>query len=260
MSTSADAKAFNWILSPFSRVLSYATDEYQMAGLIHRGLVVLEGHQTYLQLARDRFVEKNDENGIEKVDQLAKQSADFSSKAASYRKDGFNRVNQHALAGMWSGLEAYVEETVILILSNHPEALRKAEKYGIKLGPKDISKLRAGEGMTVYRKFHSKALNNSEFESGPAFASLLRAFAINLSVSEGVLKELTNLAALRDCIMHNNAIFDQRAARKSSLQIEIGSPIVVDWNSVERYFNAITVFLHACIKAVVESEYVRAKQ
>lgn len=106
--------AINWVIDPVTRAIGYVLEETKIAGTLHRSLAVLEGHEIFLRLAREKFVEAETKEGLPYIDQLIAQAPGLSKEAAELRQNDYSVVNSHSLIGMWGAVEIAVEDTVVL--------------------------------------------------------------------------------------------------------------------------------------------------
>lgn len=128
MSSIPDSDAFNWILGPPGRCVSYIAEETRIGALLHRAIVVLGGFQPFLQLIKPLF--QSDPEALARLEWLVKEQETLGQWARELSAGDFHPINSHALVGLWTAIEVAVKDTVSLIILRDPEVLSLALAMG----------------------------------------------------------------------------------------------------------------------------------
>lgn len=252
-----NSDAFNWIIGPVTRAVTYVVDETKLAGTIHRSMVVLEGNETFLRVARERLEAAGAREGVQGIDKLLAEAPMLSRWAAEFRKNDFSLVNSHSLIGMWGAVEVAVEDTVILILSKDPAALGVVASAGVKttnFGPGPVSE---EDGKRLYSRLERQLREN--LKVGEAYQKMLGLFGVTFSCSNHVLSKLEEINSVRNCLLHRGGIIDDKAAQSvGALRPLLGKQIPITSARYQDYYAAVSAFLQAMLNGVLGSSYVRA--
>lgn len=255
-STIPDSDVPNWIITPVGRAVSFVAEEIKLAGVLHRGLIVLEGHEPLLRAARERFEIAGAHRSLPSVDQLLAEAPLLSQWAAELRKEDYATVNSHSLISLWSTVEVAVEDTVVLILSKDPAAIDVASAAGIKATGFGVGPLSEEEA----RRFFTNRVQRKIGENlrvGEFYVKLLGLFGLTFSLSNHVLSKLEEANCVRNCIVHRGGIIDSKAAQSvAALRPFLGKKISITKQRYLEYYDAIGKLLGAIMDAAIASKYI----
>jgi hypothetical protein len=255
-STIPDSDVLNWIIAPVGRAVSFVAEEMKLAGVLHRGLIVLEGHEPLLRVARERFEVAGAQGSLPGVDQLLAEAPLLSQWAAELRKEDYATVNSHSLISIWSAVEVAVEDTVVLILSKDPSAVDVASAAGVKTTGFDVGPLSEEEA----RKFFSNRVQRKIGENlrvGEFYIKVLGLFGLTVSLGNHILSKLEEANCVRNCIMHRGGVIDSKAAQSvAALRPFLGRKLPITKQRYIEYYDAVGKLLGAIMDAAIASKYI----
>jgi len=251
--------ALNWILGPVCDAVSYVAEEAKLAGLIHRGLGVLENQDAFLVLAKDKFLEEGMDDMASKVAHLLRGAGALRRMSKEVRDADFAQVGAHSLVGTWCALEVAVEDTVVLVLVKEADGLSRIKNEGVKTGGLEEGPLSEEDARRMYSRFERKA--RAEKYVGEAYAYMLGVMGLDVSVSRHVPSKLHEINAVRNCILHRGGIIDDRAADSvGALRSYRGRKFDIGVEKYREYHGAVGDFLQAMLHGVLKSTFIRGRE
>lgn len=249
--------AINWVIDPVTRAIGYVLEETKIAGTLHRSLAVLEGHEIFLRLAREKFVEAETKEGLPYIDQLIAQAPGLSKEAAELRQNDYSVVNSHSLIGMWGAVEIAVEDTVVLVLSKETSALGVVANAGVKIAKFEPGPVSEDDARILFSRLERKLRESLKGKVGEFYVQLLGLFGVKFSCSRHTLSKLDEINCVRNCILHRGGIIDDRAAQIDGLRPFLGTQFPTTQARYLEYYDAIGDFLKEMLNAVLASSYIR---
>lgn len=247
---SLESKERFWLLEPVARAIQYLAEETYLASTLHKSLVVLEGNETILRLAREPLANAGYHAAVRGIDELLKEAPSLSGSAAKVRADDFAVLNSHTLIAVWGAVEVAIEDTVTMVLVNDSTALSAVSAAGIKttaFEPPPLSEESARRLAGRMERQLRKDLRVGEF-----YIKVLGLFGIDVSCSRHVLSKLQEANSVRNCLLHRGGVIDDRAAKIcAALRPLLGKQIVVSRGSYLNYYDAMSEFLQAMSKGVI---------
>jgi hypothetical protein len=250
-----NSDALNWVIGPVTRAIAYVGAETMIAGTLLRSLTVLEGHEVFLRLAREKFAEAGAEEGLPKIDELLAQAPALSRGAAELRENDYSVVNGHSMVGIWSAIEVAVEDTVVLILSKEASALSMVVNAGVKTASFEPGPVSEEDARRLFSRLERQP--HGDLKIGEFYVHLLGIFGIRLNCSRHTLSKLEEINNVRNSILHRGGIIDDRAAQSGSLRPFLGKQFPVTQARYLEYFDAIGDFLKEMLNGVIASGYIR---
>lgn len=250
-----NSDALNWIIGPVTRAVMYIAEETKIAGTLQRSLAVLESHETFLQLARQQFVQVGAEEGLSAIDKLLAEAPGLSKEATELRQNDYSVVNSHSLIGMWGAVEVAVEDTVVLVLSKEASGLSAAANAGIKTAAFEPGPVSEEDARRLYSRLERQPRGN--LRVGEFYVQLLDRFGIKFNCSRHTLSKLEEINEVRNCILHRGGIIDGRAAQIGALRPYLGKPLPITKARYLEYYEAIGDFVKEMMNGVLASSYIR---
>jgi hypothetical protein len=250
-----NSDALNWIIGPVGRAVTYIAEETKIAGTLQRSLAVLEGHETFLRLARQKFVEVGAEEGLPAIDKLLAEAPGLSKEATELRQNDYSVVNSHSLIGMWGAVEVAVEDTVVLVLSKEASGLSVAANVGVKTAAFEPGPVSEEDARRLYSRLEKQPRGN--LRVGEFYVQLLDRFGVKFSCSRHTLSNLEEVNSVRNCILHRGGIIDNRAAQIGALRPYLGKQFPITKARYLVYYDAISDFVKEMMNGVLASSYVQ---
>lgn len=255
--TIPDSDAVHWIIAPAGRAITYTANETKVASILHRSLIVLEGNETFLRIARERLEAANAREAVHQIEQLITEAPTLRQWASELRANDFSEVNSHSLIGMWGAVEVAVEDTIVLILTKDPAALEIVADTGIRTTTLGSSPLSEDGARRLYGRMERQL--RKKLKVGEAYIKLLGLFGVQVSCTNHVLSNLEEINVVRNCLLHRGGVIDDRAAQS----VEILKPLMGQEIAITRarylaYYDAIGAFLKAMLQGVIDSRHIKA--
>lgn len=244
-----------WIIEPVARAISYVAEETNIAGTLHRSLMVLEANETILRLARETLASAGQAEAVRGIDELLKEAPGLSKSAAEVRADDFAIVNTHSLIAIWGAVEVAVEDTVALVLANDANALGSLADAGAKTSAFEPPPLSEEAARRLSSRLEKQLRN--DLKVGEFYVKVLGVLGIDVSCSRHVLSKLQEANSVRNCLLHRGGVIDERAANScGSLRPLLGEKVLINQQKYLEYYDAISEFLLAMSKGAISSPYV----
>ncbi len=257
-STIPDGNVLKWIISPVGRAVSFVAEEMKLASVLHRGLIVLEGHELLLRAAREKFEIAGARGSLPSVDQLLAEAPLLSQWAAELRKEDYSTVNSHSLISIWSAVEVAVEDTVVLILSKDPSAVDVVSAAGVKTAGFGEGPLTEEEARRLFTNRIQRKIGEN-LRVGEFYTRVLGLFGLTISLSNHALSKLEEANWVRNCLMHRGGIIDAKAAQSvATLRPFLGRKLPLTKQRYLEYHDAIGKLLGAIMEAAIASKYITA--
>lgn len=245
-----------WLLTPAHTLLQYIVDEQTIAGVTHRALLSVRSTAILLAIARDQIPNATAETK-EAFQQAITTSAGDLVFAEKEAKTGFNTLFSHTAVGTWGAIETSLENTLLnhlrrvpnaeaLIRSNAPEVKDKLFRRAAVGGGSEETLLKGWEGVlrdiptVMARQLH-----------------MLTAFGLRVSLESDNERVLSELAELRNVILHRGGVVDQRFKNKCPWRGDtVGDRVYVTYETMRRYFEAAGDLAVKLIGAAAQSPYI----
>lgn len=245
----------SWILMPSTNLVQFLAEEIKLAGLTERAIFTLTKVPTLLAAAAKQIpgsqmkVHKN----LQQLTQMARENSKF---AEGEIANEFQRTRSHHAVAAWAAVETAIENLFVNLIVRVPDAEMRIRNHS------DKAKIKSERvNSTVYDakitiQSWERSLDNSETMARQL--NMLSAFDINVDLTEQVSRTLSEMGALRDVILHNGGVIDERfQTRCPWLHHTVGEHIVINADVLGRYFDAASEFATQLLRAVLKSQYVR---
>lgn len=244
-----------WIIEPVARAIRYVAEETNIAGTLHRSLMVLEANETILRLARETLASAGQAEAVSGIDELLKEAPGLSQSAADVRADDFAIVNTHSLIAIWGAVEVAVEDTVAVVLAKDASALGALSAAGVKTSAFEPPPLPEEEARRLSARLERQL--RDDLKVGEFYVKVLGLLGIDVSCSRHVLSKLQEANSVRNCLLHRGGVIDERAANScGALRPLLGKKVLVNRQRYLEYYDAISDFLVAMSKGAISSPYV----
>lgn len=252
----SDATLNGWLLTPAGNLVSFIAEEMTIAVLVEQSITTMVSLPTILAAASQQIPADNVRAQVN-MRKLAERSQVNSGFAEQEQKTDFQRIRSHQAVAAWAAVETSIEHLLVNLIRRVPdaEALILAHAPGTKLKSDRMTE------SVQDAKFAIKAWERrlDETETMARQIDMLRAFRLQVVVSEGSSRTLSEMAGLRDVILHNAGIFDQRFRERCPWRPEpVGGRVTFDREAMIRYYGATYEFALALMGAVSTSPYIRS--
>ena len=239
------------VIEPVSNAIKFVAEETKLAGILHRGVIVLRDHDVFLGLAKKMAVDQDRTEIIPQIDLLLRNAPNLRKDAKEISQDDFEVVNRHAFISIWAALEGAIEDTIAFLLRHSEDPIGKLASLKVNYKPSSFDDSDHNLMLQV-RKIEQSARKRYKTNCGRAYSWIFSEFGVHIDkarVNEAVLEEAN---AVRNCILHNSGVVDDRAAQISSLSSLDGQKVRISKAKYQEYYDAVGNFLSGLLAA--ESE------
>jgi hypothetical protein len=169
---------------------------------------------------------------------------------------GFNTLFSHAAVGTWGAIETSVENTLLNHIRKVPDVESVIRANAPALKDKDLRRgLERGAPEILLKRWEG-SLPDTLTTMGRQLL-MLQAFGLHIALNSTDEQLLSELAELRNVILHRGGIVDHRFKAKCPWQSDmIGDRVHVSYELMGRYFEGAGQFAVKLIGAVVKSPYI----
>lgn len=244
-----DSDAAGWLIAPAGRCVSYLASQMKMGGTLHRAVAAFACQGMLIEAARLYALGKG--ASVEPFDAILNEQAAFEPLARELMESDYHDVNVNVLIASWSALEVAVEDTIVLLLLKWPPTLTAFTDNGIDLKRYSATAQNEESAGKLVRALERKIREN--FSAGPALVEMLRFAGLSVKCDEHNLERLTEMSAMRNCILHRGGVCDKRVIREASgIELHEGDLIRLGVNHTLRYLDAANKFAMELIRGATE--------
>lgn len=151
---------------------------------------------------------------------------------------------------MWGALESAFRDFLVRWLVAHPAHLTVAELNSVRVRVAEYESFSGEDRMRFLVGVLERDLGATLKPGSGRFACLLKPFGIVPSISDDIRRDLNELAAVRNVIVHRAGIADARLLELCPwLALQAGDPVTVGRPAFERYVRAASEYAAAIIDA-----------
>ena len=228
--------------------LEYVTETDQILNLSMTGIRNLEG------MVRLKEVLKRDPKEIEKAKVVE-------ALALAERDRGFPLHIAHSLVSLWSALESAVLRFAPEWLALHPAVLEGPAFAKVKVPAALLNAELRIESMVAVLDEASKQMASSLKPGIGRFTALLEVVGVPVTVSKEVRDRLYELSKLRNLIVHQFGVADERFVRECpTVKATAGERVMVSYADYRTYGRAARDFAIVVLQAANRSEIALSKK
>lgn len=212
----------------------------------------MSGMPTLLSNARLQLP-KDDAEAQQRIQHLIDFTRNDAEFAEAEISDDMRRVRSHHAVATWAAVETTIEHTLVNHVRQVPDAdkLILAHMPAVKSRSIKTSTMRGA--MSTVRAWESEL---SQTETMERQLEMLRAFSLNISLEGDNSRALSEMAGLRDVILHNAGLIDPQFLKRCPWRSDsAGDRVAINFVTMESYFDAASDFAEKLMKAVVSSPY-----
>jgi hypothetical protein len=244
-----------WLFGPPNTLLQYIVDEQVITSVTHRALLNVRATPLLLAIAREQIPNPTDQTK-DAWQQLINLSAGDFGFAEEEAATGFNTLFSHAAVGTWGAIETSIENTLLNHIRKVSDVETVIRTSAPTLKDKDLRRGLEGGAPGALLKRWEGLLPDTLTTMGRQLL-MLQAFGLYISLKPGSEQLLSELAELRNVILHRGGVVDQRFKDKCPWRPdEIGDRMLVSHELMGSYFEAAGDFAVTLIGAVAKSPYI----
>ncbi len=226
-----------WQIEPFER---FHEQHHRRADLLH----MLREAVHWIQ-ARPALIEHmRPEWGEDQTDREVAQARHNSAIAAAEAQAGHPLLHAQAAILLWSDLEVLLSDFLASWLANRPETRGLDAVRTLKIGLGEYEVL-SGEDRAAYLLERLEDRLGSKRAGGiERFEALFRLFGMTSELDGQIVRDLLELSAVRNLLVHRRGVVDARFRSQCPWTIQaIASQLVVSHDDYHRYFDAIDLYV-----------------
>jgi hypothetical protein len=234
------------LIVPFQKILEELTLQAQAWLMIHKSLEQTARLPDYFEDVENH---KNDFSEF-------KEQADLLAKITILMM----QINRESIIypwfiGSWAVLEASFDELVLKILVYDKNILEKLIFAEIK--HESIYEINSLEwAKVIYKRIASKSSQDAQGSVFRLHKNCLKVFGISLEFQPDKVNTIEEINQIRNCILHNNAVIDDKAARICTrLNVYLGVKIPASDKIFTEGVDSFASYLLAWIAALMHSSY-----
>lgn len=243
------------ILEPATSLVTYVLDERRLANITERGLYMIGQMDWLLRLAEEKVrpEDAKSREAIKGLIEIANSDAPF---ATDEYEAGCPKTYAHHMGALWGAIESALEQLLVNHLLFVPSAAglvavspRGLTRSKIKTGDED-------EARATVRRWGS-TLQPPTALAGPL--EMLERFSFRVEAPADVVRQVNELAELRNVILHRAGVVDARFVKKCpGAPWAQGETVRLNETATRGYFDAAGEFALALVTAATKSPHVVA--
>jgi hypothetical protein len=226
-----------WLIEPFE---SFHADHHRRDDLLH-----MLREATFFIQARPLLIEQmRSELGSEQADRELDQAQYNSRIAVDESQAGHPLLHAQAVILLWGGLEALLSDFLGTWLSRRPEARSLEAVRSLKIGFGEYESFHEEERGAYLLERLEERLGSKRAGGVERFEVLFRLFGMSSEVPKQVAKDLLELSAVRNLLVHRRGIVDSRFENQCPwTSASPGAQLAVSHDDYHRYFDAVDLYV-----------------
>ena len=160
----------------------------------------------------------------------------------------FPLLHSAATVLLWGALEAAFRDFIVRWLGKYPAARQAPELKRVRVSIAEYESLQGEDRMRYLAGILEKELAATLRPGVGRFDCILKLFGIRPTVSEAIRRDLHEMAAVRNVIVHRAGVADERLVELCPwLQLAVGQHVKVSANDFERFVVAASEYAAAVI-------------
>jgi hypothetical protein len=205
--------------APLRRFSAYLKESDRLLHLSMRGISMLRAMPDVLEALApwnedssevtklDKSVSDDETHPMKTEIETAKEEAGFAEKEVT---SGFPLLHAHTLVGLWSAVEASIEDMLVAILLNEPVALESPVFSKLRVSLAEFERFGRAERMRFLLSEILRLPGNGGKQGADRFEVLLEPFGLSGPIEADVKKLMWEAHHLRNIIVHRAGFPDQR--------------------------------------------------
>jgi hypothetical protein len=228
-----------YAMGPLRRFIAFWEECHQLLHLSMRGISMIQAVPKTVEALEMAYAAgyggSSDKERLSTSD--AKQIAELAKRECD---SGFPLLHAQLLVALWGALEAAIEDMLVGMLLNEPEALKNDAFSKIKIPLAEFELLDKDERMRVLVEDIGRGRGTHGVD---AFETSLARFDLTGNVEEGDKKTIWEMHHLRNVIVHRSSLADRRLVQSCPwLNLKIGDKVTVTHEALLRYGNALAEY------------------
>ena len=186
---------------------------------------------------------------------LIELSSTDNSFAKEEIENGFNTICSHHAITTWAAIETTIEQILVSLIQKVPTSITLIEKSVPNLNTKKMRTTTADDAKRTIRSWEGAIGLSATMDRT---LHMLGAFGLIVELDEEHKRNLSELAELRNVILHKGGRIDKRFKDKCPWrQDEIGGALHINRSQLGNYFEAASSVATKLMQSAVDSRYMQ---
>lgn len=227
-------------------------DFYEHHGAGDDLLHMLRDATQYVQ-GREHVIEDfRSELGDERTERELTRARFNAKIAATEQQAGYPRLHAQSVILLWGGLEAFLMDFLGACLVNSPDIRSLDVVRNLKIGLGEYESLDTDERASYLLERLEDKLGTRRAGGIERFEAIFRAFGMSSEFDSQRARDLLELSATRNLLVHRRGIVDARYKRQCPwTKSELGTRLVVSHDDSHRYFDAVDLYVFEASQRVL---------
>lgn len=226
-----------WHIEPFERFHEHHHRRNDLLHMLREAVHFIQARPLLIEQMRSEW-------GPEQADRELAQAQHNSKVALAEAQAGHPLLHAQAVVLLWGDLEALLSDFLASWLSNTPEARSLEAVKGLKIGFGEYEGL-TGEDRAAYLLERLEDKLGSRRAGGvERFEILFRLFGMTSKLDSQVARDLLELSAVRNLLVHRRGVVDVRfKAQCPWTSYQLGAQLDVSHDEYHRYFDGVDLYV-----------------
>ena len=240
-------KVPKWIIDHFEQSINAHETLMQIVRISERGIASLQALPGIVQALAHAKGNEDSEMAKNKL-ALAKADAEISKQEV---ENDFPLLHNFATVALWSWLENFVKELLVLWLRHHKKSFLVPEMKRVKINVGEYMQLSEQDRIYYIIELLDQELTSTRARGSARFGHLLKPFGISCEIAQESGKALFELHQVRNAIVHKNMSTDKRLKEACPwLKRPRGKQMCVTHEMLFSYSEAVGEFLLETLYAI----------
>lgn len=247
-----------WAAQPFEHVVAFLRETAEFAeavnfGLANTGRLAL-AEELFQELERrDPSLAHDETEGSEKAAERLRDLRERTAKAEKQIQDGLPLLHSQMAIGIWSVLEAAIDDFVVAWMTNVSASLASEELAKIKVPAALFEEMDRPARMQFLLEEFKRNLRTDSKVGIERFESLLKPLGLSGPVEDSVRRDIFELSQVRNAILHRASRADQRLVEACPwLALRPGDKVVIAGPDSDRFARSVTDYLKSVIERALK--------
>lgn len=183
-------------------------------------------------------------------DEQVNSAHEIETLAATELKSDLPLLHSAAAVLIWGALETALRDFLVRWLVTYPSLLTRTQLKEVRIRVSEYESLTGEDRMRFLLGKLQDEFGRSSTPGVSGFASILEIFSVNVTVAPNTRRDLNELAALRNVIVHRAGVADARLRELCPwLNVNVGASVRINGSDLDRYVKSASEYAVAVIMA-----------
>jgi hypothetical protein len=232
------------MIEPFER---FHEHQHKCSDLLHMSrdaIHFVQARPSLLELSRDELGDQAD---------YELKRAEYNAKIAAVEvANDHPLLHAQATIAIWGSLETLVRDFLAFWIVDKPEAKALEQVKTLKIGFGEYEALPSEDRAAYLLERLEDRLGCRNYGGIERFEAVFRLFGLSSSLESQIVRDLLELSAVRNLLVHRRGIVDARFKTKCPwISNPVGSQFIVSHKDYHRYFDAVDLYVFEIIQRLL---------